>query len=1278
MTKRVYDTAGCNSSLKVFLNDKRIPIKSFSDYVKLYFKTALLEGKPVPVMPYESIMDKDGRRRWEVVFALSDGEMKQVSFVNSICTSRGGQHVTAVTTKIATYLQPAIKKKNKGSEIKPFQIKNHMWVFVNSLLNNPEFDSQTKETLKSTVSSWGTKCELSEDFMKKIARSGIVDQVIHWNQFRSQKDLAKTGGKKKNRVTGILKLDDANNAGGKNSQQCTLILTEGDSAKALAVSGLSVVGRDNYGVFPLRGKLLNVRDASVKQVIANEEISAINQILGLTPGKEYASSKELRYGHLMIMADQDHDGSHIKGLVVNFIHNFWPSLLKIPGFMMEFITPIVKVTKGKQVLSFYNMPEYEAWREETNGGKGWKVKYYKGLGTSTAPEAREYFKDLATHKKEFRYTGTGDDEAITLAFAKNKADDRKEWLRSYIPGTHLDAKISKIPYKDFINKELILFSMADCVRSIPSILDGFKPGQRKILFCCFKRNLKNEIRVAQLAGYVSEHSAYHHGEASLHSTIVGLAQNFVGSNNVNLLDPVGQYGTRIGGGKDAASARYIHTCLAPLTRNLFPTDDDNILTYLEEDGQQIEPQYYVPIIPLVLVNGNEGIGTGWSSSIPNYNPRDVVENLRRKIKGDIVEPMHPWFRGFQGPMEWDAGKSNYRIKGVWRKIDDETLEITELPIRVWTQKYKEFLEKSLEGAEAPKAAAGAAGKKAGAAKKTGAAKKKKGDDDDDNEPAAAAEEKANEPALVQSYKEYHTDTRVHFVIKSPKLAKMSDDEIEKKFKLSTAISITNMHLFDSQGRIKKYASPEEILDEFYEMRMQYYQLRKDYLVEQMNRDYKMLENKVRFLLAVINKELTVSNRKKAELLTELVAKKYDPFPKKKVKKVKTEEGEVKTAEEADGNNEEDPDEDNADDRSRNYDYLLSMAIWSLTMERVNKLRMQLAEKKQELEALLETKPTDMWLRDLDNFETSWGQFEAAMEKLDAEGGAGTNAKKMKLSTVSAVPKKKPVKKEYSDEEEDFDEEDFKKKSAAKKRKEPTASVKTETKPAAKATSSKQGTLSFKAEKAANSDDEFGSPPPAKKVKTEATPTSPAANPSLSLFARVKAMQAAKASSPGGPSAAPPKAAPKPKPTARSAVLDSDDDDILSAPAPSTKPKRETARKTFAAFKDSDDDNMDVDDGSDDFGDEASDSDDGDEGIDDIDSPEKPKKLPKKTAAPAAVKPKAPAKPKAKKADSDDLMDDSDDDAMEVAPKKEASRPGRRAAAKSAYVESDDEFDGEDE
>jgi len=290
------------------------------------------------------------------VTVSDSGQFQQVSFVNGICTMKGGTHVNAVADEIAGKILEKIKKKEKSCKnLKPAHVKNHLWVFVNALIENPAFDSQTKETLNTRASNFGSKFEVSEGVIKKMMTSGIVENILSWASFKQSKELKKQDGAKKTRLTGIPKLDDANDAGGKNSELCTLILTEGDSAKALAVSGLSVVGRDRYGVFPLRGKLLNVRDATHDQIMNNAEITNVKAILGLKHGATYDSAKSLRYGHIMIMTDQDHDGSHIKGLLINFLHCHFPSLLRIPGFLLEFITPIIKATKGKKSQVFYTL-----------------------------------------------------------------------------------------------------------------------------------------------------------------------------------------------------------------------------------------------------------------------------------------------------------------------------------------------------------------------------------------------------------------------------------------------------------------------------------------------------------------------------------------------------------------------------------------------------------------------------------------------------------------------------------------------------------------------------------------------------------------------------------------------------------------------------------------------------------------------------------------------------------------------------------------------------------
>lgn len=936
MEKRVYDMAGTvisdGSKLNVHLNGQKIDIKSFQQYISLY------DGVEAPCA-FEKIND-----RWEIGVGMSDGSFQQVSFVNSICTSKGGTHVNYIADQITSKLVGIVKKKNKGQEVKPNQIKNHLAIYVNSLIVNPSFDSQTKENMTTKMSAFGSTCAVSEKMMKAVEKSGIIEAILNWAKFKQNAELKKKSGSKRSKVLGITKLDDANNAGTSKSRDCTLILTEGDSAKALAISGLSVVGRDFFGVFPLKGKLLNVREASHAQILKNEEIQNLVKILGLTFGKTYEDTSSLRYGHLMIMTDQDHDGSHIKGLLINFIHHFWPSLLKIDGFLQQFITPIVKCTKGKQELSFFTLPEYQQWKLENNDGKNWKIKYYKGLGTSTSQEAKEYFTNIDTHKIDFEWNGQSDD-AIDMAFAKKRVDDRKMWLLGLEPGLHIDYDVDSISYDEFVNKELILFSHADNERSVPHFMDGFKPSQRKVIFGCFKRNLRNEIKVAQLAGYISEHAAYHHGEASLTQTIIGMAQNFVGSNNINLLSPCGQFGTRLMGGKDAASPRYVFTKLENIARSIFHPDDDPLLNFLDDDGQQIEPEYYVPVIPMALVNGSEGIGTGWSTSVPNYNPRDIIHNIRLMLRGERPQEMTPWYRGFGGEVLPKTGKDagNFLVSGSADLVDDSTVVITELPVGKWTTDYKQMLESVMIG-------------------NTAAAEKK----EDGSGGATVA-------AFVKDFKENHTDTSVLFTVTIPaeKIQEISQEKggLQKKLKLDTSISTTNMNMFNSHGIIHKFENTVEIMDDFYRIRLQFYIKRKDYLLNKLTNEWEKLDNKVRFIQAVIQGSLVVSNRKKNELLLDLKKRNFRPFWDK-----------IKAQEDQTAENEQDEEAiDNTNDLDKGYDYLLGMKLWSLTQEKVNELLRQRDEKQHELERLKSKTAEDLWKQDLDNLEVALDDFDAKFE-----------------------------------------------------------------------------------------------------------------------------------------------------------------------------------------------------------------------------------------------------------------------------------------------------------
>ena len=506
----------------------------------------------------------------------------------------------------------------------------------------------------------------------------------------------------------------------------------------------------------------------------------------------------------------------------------------------------------------------------------------------------------------------------------------------------MDHSQDRLRYKDFVNKELILFSVADCQRSIPSLCDGLKPGQRKILFACFKRKLRAEIKVAQLSGYVAEHSAYHHGEASLQSTIVSLAQNFVGSNNINLLLPIGQFGTRNQGGKEHASARYIFTNLSPLTRHLFNEMDDNVLTFLEEEGQSIEPTYYLPIAPLCLMNGAEGIGTGWSTSIPMYSPKDIVANLKRMMQGLEPERMKPWYKGFQGTIEPVQGREkSFLCTGEYEVLSETELEITELPIGKWTRDYKNFLEE-----------------------------------------LATKEE-------VDEIREYHQENRVHFVVTVPKLLEIERREggILKKFKLSTTLPCSNFVLFNSQAKIYRYDTEIDILKEFFGQREQLYHRRKEYMLARLLQQYEVLVNKVKFIQGVISESLRINKAKRKELVRSLVA-----FGLKQISEInaimlkfaqvgpQAHQKAIKAA--ADGDapaNDEDSAQQAAQEAERQadidagevdpkeYDYLLSMPMWSVTEERVEQLLRQMRDKKEEHDALERKGIHQLWTEDLDAF-----------------------------------------------------------------------------------------------------------------------------------------------------------------------------------------------------------------------------------------------------------------------------------------------------------------------
>jgi DNA topoisomerase-2 len=999
--KRVYDMAGVYNHITVYLNDKKISFNNYKKYIELYklnilnsqqqdddedinTETSKSSKNNLKNSDYEIIYE-DSNPRWKIgVVYAPNNDFKQISFVNGICTYHGGSHVNYIVDSIIDKIKTQIAKKHKDLTIKPSSIKENMIVFINSVIINPAFTSQVKETLKTKISDFGSTCELSDKFIKKIYASGIVDQVINLVKMKQDSLLKKTDGKKTSKIAGIPKLEDANWAGTKKSSQCYLILTEGDSAKALAMAGLGVVGQDRFGVFPLKGKLLNVREATSAQIMKNEEIANIKKILGLQQGKTYKDTSELRYNGIIIMTDADVDGFHIKGLLINFIDFFWPSLVKTGKFIFSLQTPIVKATKGKEVLEFYNLTEYENWKNTTNTSP-YRIKYYKGLGTSTKEEAKEYFTGLEekllnytyenqsggcdiikipeetevyhsgntetetkktkkTTKKTVNITQTDENdsdeedvlvqttitrkynddtrEAITLAFEKDRSNDRKVWLMGNDKKKIIPQAGKNISIPNFINKELILFSYDDCDRSLPSICDGLKPSQRKVLYGSFLKKLytlSSEIRVSQLAAYVSEKTSYHHGEASVVGTIVKMAQDFVGSNNINVLVPSGTFGSRLAGGTDHASARYIQTYITPkITRSLYKIDDDAILNHLDDDGQQIEPEWFIPIIPMILVNGTKGIGTGFSTTVPKYSPKEIAENLIAMMDNKIsdIKELKPWYKGFKGSILAANKPGSFLMYGKYQVVDETTVRITELPIGVWTDDYKEFLEGEII--------------------------------------------KKN----IISYTSNNTDENIEFTIifEEDKLSKLLKTKVlYTKLKLISRISTNNMWLYNANGIIKKYNNPQDILNEFYQVRLDMYTKRKNWLIGRLTNELDILKYKMKFIEYVLNGKIVVFKQKKSVIIDKLIELK---FPK--LSGVYS-------------NDDNQDDSDNISDKT--YEYITSMPLFSLTEEKIAELQAKLDDKQTELVKVESTSEKDQWKMELNEFLEIYKEWSEAKPEI---------------------------------------------------------------------------------------------------------------------------------------------------------------------------------------------------------------------------------------------------------------------------------------------------------
>ena len=809
--RRVMDAAGCTPRPAVSFDGKTIKVKRFVDYVRLYETNGAW---------VEHVF---GPWRLAVSRSAPGSGYSHVSSVNGVVTPMGGTHVDMACNALVRALGQAIK----GAERCTTAMKAAIFLVVHVDVANPSFSSQSKDAC-NTPASRLPRFELPAEVAKKVVdRLKLREVVAESERASDRRLLASTNGTKSwGSALKIPKLDDAPKAGTRDSHRCTLLLTEGDSAKSFAVAGVGALDRterDYWGIFPLKGKLLNVSEASAKQLAANAEVTRIQRIVGLKHGTSYESIRQLRYGRLVVLADADSDGYHILGLIIHFVETFWPNLVDL-GFVCSLRTPIIRAipSAGKgSCVEFFSERAFSEWINDERKRR-FKIRYYKGLGTHTSAEAKAVFGKMDL----VRYTR--DDEghrSMQLAFSGSRSDERKGWIVAATATPPKELTGPEMSLTEFVNNDLVRYGLAASERALPSVWDGLKPSQRKILFTLLESPEADEIKVAQLAAKVALRTIYKHGETSLASAIVNLAQDFVGAGNVNLLQPIGCFGTRLLGGKDAASPRYIFTKLSAPAPLIFRREDSALLRPLTEEGERIEFEHLAPVLPMLLVNGCSGIAWGFSTSIHPRDPKTIMANLRLLLdvgKGAALLPMPPFWRKFRGTVESAGEGKSWVVKGSFERAGNATLRITELPVGTWTETYKEVAE-GMDGVARVH--------------------------------ATSTEE----------------EVRIDLVFESERcLSERLEGDAERALRLRKNVDDGNMYAFDTGGVIRKYGSVEEMLLEFFDARLELYGRRKARMLSDLEEDLRSKRNQRAFVDAVVAGRIAVWRRPAEEVVDDIL------------------------------------------------------------------------------------------------------------------------------------------------------------------------------------------------------------------------------------------------------------------------------------------------------------------------------------------------------------------------------------------------------------------------
>lgn len=965
--RRVLDVAvslynnDTKKNAKVYLNKVELNGVSLIEYAAL-----ILNKEPTESNFIEFTKDKI----YDIVLYTNPSDKMQktiISFVNNINVN-DGIHINNLLKQISEYATKKLKTNKDDKQRVKKIIESSLSMFIKCNLLNPLFEGQGKTKLQ--VADNINSVKFTQKDLERIFNEIDFDTLINGQHM---KDINKVTKVKRNERLIIDKLCDAELAGSRQSKNCTLFLCEGDSAAKLAKDGIAQLGHDKFGVYPLGGKPMNIIRASIDKITNNKTVINLAKILGLPirtrkqieKGEELDLSK-LRYGKIVMLKDADTDGAHIMALTINLLQQIYPELLNIEGFFNEFITPMIKLiiplnvfnklgiedsnknagtiikTKKNIIYPFYNTDAYYNFIDKFKECGRYQPIYVKGLGGHNDSDTREYFKNYLLNVVHVLMDSNAN-KNLNIAFDDKFISKRKEIIQGRT-GEHSLPRFINTPItcSDFINNDWIDYSYDACVRAIPSAIDGLKPSQRKVLYVMLnnykpaksntEENADRFKKVFQICGEVAQKGYYHHGDQSLNGTIIKMAQDFAGSNNLPLLAYSGSFGSRDANGDDAGAPRYISATIHEIARYIYPSCDDCLLTLNIEDNNEVEPIYYVPIIPMILVNGSIGIGTGYSSTILQYNPLDIINNVRKfieaKKEGKIKKlTFKPHYNYFKGDIEKE-GKNKYSVNGCF-EIDNNKVHITEIPFNISKQKFisrlqELYLSKVITNWKEYKT-------------------KTLNDFDFDILFAEENEDNEEEP---QTNKKKETKDKQEKgnknIISSLKKVNKYDEEtkeisaefIEKSLLMKQFISINNMNAFNADCSLTEYATVQDLFKEWFDAREKLYEKRKDKVENDYENEINYIGEKARFIKLVIEGELIINNRPKDCIINDLEYK----FAFRKF------------------NNDE------------QYGYLLNMPISTLTREKYEELCKKLEQLTKEYEEYKQLTINDIWLSELNKLE----------------------------------------------------------------------------------------------------------------------------------------------------------------------------------------------------------------------------------------------------------------------------------------------------------------------